>query len=795
MKKLFLRIGVLVGLVSFATPAFAQMGFGRAVAAGDNEAFVGEPGNQATPGYVYVYRPDSGAWSEVMILSADDAFDADGFGSGVAWDGLRLAIGAENADAVYIFENQSGAWTQVAKIEAGDSAVGDMFGAAVDLEGTRLIVGAPEADGNQGAAYIFELRNDAWQQVAKFAGAGADTAERLGASVAIGGDWAVAGAPAGKIDFFLAGYATSSAPGAAYLYRHGDGGWQQDGRLTGADAASGAFFGHAVAIDNGQVMVGAPGANGHMGAAYFYFYSATAESWAQLPGLEPYDRVPGSYFGSSITFNDTEAFIGSPGAAGRLGRVYHFRRSDMASWDSAVKIGAGGLGQFSVLGAATAAHGNLLVAGVPGNDYGAGTAVIMDRDHLGWNRTSVLSDTSGLDPVLGEGIPCVDGKAGPFLCDNVDIVSFLPVHMIGGGRGVGVNDIWGWTDPETARDYVVVGMRDGTTFIDVTDPGNPVWVGKLPKTDEANSSLWRDVKVDKDHAFIVSDSAGEHGMQVLDLTRLREFSGEPLIFSADATYRGVASAHNMIVNPGSDFAFIVGSSGGGETCGGGLHMVNIEDPLNPAFAGCFAHVGTGATGSGSSHDSQCVTYSGPDERYTGHEICFSSNGTALSIADVTDKRNPVAIATGDYPNVAYAHQGWLTADHAYFYLNDELDEFTGLVDGTRTLIFDVRELDDPILVGTYETDSPATDHNLYIVGDVMYQSNYRSGLRVVDISDRENPQPLGFFDTVPWGSDAGMGDIISGSIGSWSNYPFFDSGVVVVSSGREGVFVLKVRER
>ena len=187
-----------------------------------------------------------------------------------------------------------------------------------------------------------------------------DTPERLGASVAIGGDWAVAGAPGGKIDFFLAGHATASAPGAAYLYRHGDGGWQQDGRLTGADAASGAFFGHAVAIDNGQVMVGAPGANSHMGAAYFYFYSPTAESWAQLPGLEPYDRVPGSYFGSSIAFNDSEAFIGSPGAAGRLGRVYHFRRSGMASWDSAVKIGAGGLGQFSILGAATAAHGNLL---------------------------------------------------------------------------------------------------------------------------------------------------------------------------------------------------------------------------------------------------------------------------------------------------------------------------------------------------------------------------------------------------------------------------------------------------
>ncbi len=793
MRKLLPALVVFAVLVSFSTPAFAQIGFGRAVAVGEAEVFVGEPGNQATPGFVYVYRQDGGVWTEARVLRADDAFDADGFGSGVSVQGTRMAIGAENANAVYVFERSEDEWVQVAKIEPGDAAATDLFGAAVGLSGDRLVVGAPEADGSRGAAYLFELSGTSWQQVAKFAGDDDPTPARLGASVAIDGDFAVAGAPQGKIDFFLAGYATGAAPGAAYVYRRDDGGWSQDSRLTGAGAGNGAFVGHAVALHNGQVMMGAPGANGYMGAVYGFVYNPTAESWAQLPGLEPYDRMPGSYFGSSLALGDDEAFVGSPGAAGRLGRVYHFSRSGLASWDSAVKIGASGLRQFSILSAAVAAHGDVLVAGVPGNDYGAGTAVIMDRDHLGWNRTSVLSDSAGLEPVLGEGVPCVDGMAGPFLCDNVDIVSFLPVHMIGGDRGVGVNDIWGWTDPETDRDYVVVGMRDGTTFVEVTDPSNPVWIGKLAKTDEANASLWRDVKVDKDHAFIVSDSAGEHGMQVFDMTRLREFSGTPLTFDPDTTYRGVTSAHNMIVNPGSDFAFIVGGSGP-NGCGGALHMVNIEDPKSPAFVGCFADVMTGG-GSGSSHDSQCVTYAGPDDRYTGHEICFSSNGTALSIGDVTDKRNPVVLSRGEYPNTAYSHQGWLSPDHRYFYLNDELDEFSGLVSGTRTLIFDVQELDDPILTGTYETDNPATDHNLYVVGDIMYQSNYRSGLRVVDVSDPENPEPLGYFDTVPWGSDFGMGDIISGSIGSWSNYPFFDGDIVVVSSGREGVFVLKVRDR
>ena len=793
MRKPLVGIAVAAFLVSFAAPAHAQISFGRSVAVGDGEVLIGEPGNQASSGYVYVYRPDSGGWAEVDVLSANDAVDSDGFGSDLGIDGDRLVVGADLANAVYVFEKQDGSWVQTAKIESDVALASELFGAAVAVSGDRIIVGAPGAAADQGAAFIYEMQGGNWQRVAALSGEGIDN-ELFGFSVDIDGDWAIAGAPAGKLDFFLAGYASSPTAGAAHLFHRNAGEWTSSGRLNGAGAVAGSYVGHAVAIRADQVMIGAPGRNGLMGAVYTFFYDPDAESWAQLPGLEPYDRLPGAYFGAALDFNEDEAFIGAPGAAGRLGRVYHFTRSTPANWESATKLGAANLGQFSVLAAAVAARGDVVVAGVPGNDYGAGTAVIMERDHIGWNRTAVLSETSGLDPVIGEGVPCVDGKAGPFLCDNVDIVSFLPTHMIGGDRGVGVNDLWGWTDPETDRDYVVVGMRDGTTFVDVTDPSNPVWVGKLDKTGKANASLWRDVKVDKDHAFIVADSSGEHGMQVLDMTRLREFSGEPLDLTADATYTGVASAHNMIVNPGSDFAFIVGASGGGTTCGGALHMVNIEDPKSPAFVGCFADVMTGG-GRGSSHDSQCVTYAGPDERYQGHEVCFSSNGTALSIGDVTDKRNPVVVARGEYPDTAYSHQGWLTPDHRYFYLNDELDEFSGLVEGTRTLIFDVQELDDPILAGTYQTDNPATDHNLYIVGDVMYQSNYRSGLRVVDISDPEDPQPLGYFDTVPWGSDFGLGDIISGSIGSWSNYPFFDSGVVVVASGREGVFVLRLRDR
>ena len=94
-------------------------------------------------------------------------------------------------------------------------------------------------------------------------------------------------------------------------------------------------------------------------------------------------------------------------------------------------------------------------------------------------------------------------------------------------------------------------------------------------------------------------------------------------------------------------------------------------PTEPVFLGCFADGTTGRQRTGYSHDAQCVIYRGPDEDYQGREICFGANETALSIADVTDRENPVAIARGDYPNVGYTHQGWLTEDQRYFFMGDE----------------------------------------------------------------------------------------------------------------------------
>jgi len=310
-------------------------------------------------------------------------------------------------------------------------------------------------------------------------------------------------------------------------------------------------------------------------------------------------------------------------------------------------------------------------------------------------------------------------------------------------------------------------------------------------TEGARGSTWRDIKTYRDHAFIVSDGAGQHGMQVFDLTRLRDVGSEPVDFDMDAYYDGIASAHNIVINEETGFAYSVGSSGGGETCGGGLHMIDIRNPTEPRFAGCFAHADTGRRGTGYSHDAMCIVYHGPDQEHAGEEICFGSNENVVSIANVSDKDNPVALSTADYPNFGYTHQGWISEDHRYFYLGDELDEIQQAgqgspFPGTRTLIWDVSDLDDPVFIGEHFGESTASDHNLYIVGNLMYQSNYNSGLRILDISDPESPSEVAYFDTVPYAEGPAMQ-------GSWSNYPFFASGTIIVTSGSEGLFLLRHR--
>lgn len=373
--------------------------------------------------------------------------------------------------------------------------------------------------------------------------------------------------------------------------------------------------------------------------------------------------------------------------------------------------------------------------------------------------------------ILGAGVACKNGFANEFPCHNIDLQSFVSLSDLDTEESTVANDIWGWT--KDGREFALIGLFTGTSFVEVTDPINPVVLGKLPTKTE--NSRWRDIKTFQDYAFIVSE-ASDHGMQVFDLNQLLTTTSYT-IFSETIHYPSFGQAHNIFINEESGFAYVVGIKEGEITCNSGLHMVDIKSPLSPVFAGCYSNRGY-------THDVQCVIYDGPDTSHTGKEICFASNEDTVDIIDVSNKNAPIFISEFYYSGARYVHQGWLTEDNRYFLIDDELDEVLGF-GKTKTIIADFGKLTEPILAGVYTGPSQAVDHNQYIVGNFTFQANYRAGLSILEIVDAENGnlRKFGSFDTF-------IENDKRGSNGAWSNFPFFESGNVIVSDIEQGLFVL-----
>ncbi len=374
------------------------------------------------------------------------------------------------------------------------------------------------------------------------------------------------------------------------------------------------------------------------------------------------------------------------------------------------------------------------------------------------------------NPIPEAEFPCVNGMSGGYPCDGFDLLSEIPVEELGGPGAQG-NDSWGWSDPDTGKEYALVCTTTGTAFVDLSDPSNPIFLGRL-QTATVNS-LWRDIKTYNNHAFIVSEAPG-HGMQVFDLTRLRDVQNSPVTFTADATYTGFGSAHNIVINEESGFAYAVGSN----TFNGGPHFVNIQNPTSPVAAG-------GYSDDAYSHDAQVVTYNGPDTEHIGKEILIGSNENEVVIVDVTDKNAPVQISTINYSNIGYTHQGWFTDNMEYFLVGDEIDEinFGG---NSRTIVFDFTDLDNPVFHMDYLGPTGAIDHNGYVVGNTFYIANYTAGLRAVDISNIASGIMVesGSFDTY-------IPDNSTSFSGAWNIYPFFASGNIIISDIEGGLLIVK----
>lgn len=371
---------------------------------------------------------------------------------------------------------------------------------------------------------------------------------------------------------------------------------------------------------------------------------------------------------------------------------------------------------------------------------------------------------------------CINGFAGIYPCNKYDLMAHLSLEELNLSNtsvsNLSGNDSWGWTDPVTNKEYALVGLNSGVSFVDISNPTEPKVLGFLP-TATVNSD-WRDIKVYQNYAFVVSEAIN-HGMQVFDLTKLRSVGNPPQVFTAETTYTGFGSAHNIVINESKGYAFPVGTSRSGTYAGGPL-FINIQNPLKPIDEGGFRNY---------SHDAQVVRYSGPDAEHVGKEILIGSNESEIVIVDITNKANPIKLSSLNYANVGYVHQGWFTEDMRYFLLGDELDEMR-FGNKTRTLIFDFSDLDNPQFSFNYFGPTDAIDHNGYVKNNTFYLANYTAGIRIIDITNiaNKNITEVGFFDTYPTNNNTAFN-------GAWSVYPYFESENIIISDIDNGLFIVR----
>jgi choice-of-anchor B domain-containing protein len=360
----------------------------------------------------------------------------------------------------------------------------------------------------------------------------------------------------------------------------------------------------------------------------------------------------------------------------------------------------------------------------------------------------------------------------PFTSSNVHLLGWVPLSELSALSTSG-NDCWGYTSP-LGREYAIIGTSDGTGFVEVTDPGMPTLVAFHDGPD----SLWRDMKIYGDNAYVVSE--GGSGIQIFDMSNID--AGAVSLVNTITTGGCTTASHNVAIDTISGYLYRCGGSS--SPCAGGTPQGLViydlgTNPNNPPFVTTWSTRYV--------HDCVVVVSTRPGA-LNGRQLAFcaaddgSGGGTAnLQILDVTNKASITTVANAAYTSNAFSHQVWLTPDQRHAYLNDELDEqsfgFT-----TRTRIFDVSNPAAPVFLGFFTSGSTSIDHNLYVTSDKIYEANYRSGLRVFDSSVPTAPTVYGFFDTYEPDDAADFN-------GLWSNYPFFPSGTVIGSDLEKGLFV------
>lgn len=405
------------GLWKFEARLTASVGaasdwFGSSVAIEGSTIVVGAPGDDTDDGVnagsAVVYVRSDTQWAVQTILEPLDAADGDGFGGTVSLNGDILVIGANgddtvagaNAGSAYVYRHTGEVWEEEAKLNPLDPATNDEFGISVAVHGETIVVGAPRDDvpgSDSGSIYVFARNAGSWGQAAKLKANDAASGDQFGYSVAFDGQSIAVGA---LLDDTSAG----ANAGSVYVFIKPGASWVQLVKLEAWDGQAENRFGYAVAIDGGNLLVGAfrgDSAGGvDSGSAYVFVRSGSV--WSLQSKLAASDGATQHFFGSAVALDGARAVIGARFGEGTAGAAYVFEQSGVV-WNESQKLTAGRVIAGENFGAAIALEGDLALIGAPSANSaagtGAGSVFVFEREGLDWQLTTTLkgSDTLSFD--------------------------------------------------------------------------------------------------------------------------------------------------------------------------------------------------------------------------------------------------------------------------------------------------------------------------------------------------------------------------------------------------------------
>ena len=316
------------------------------------------------------------------------------------------------------------------------------------------------------------------------------------------------------------------------------------------------------------------------------------------------------------------------------------------------------------------------------------------------------------------------------------------------------NEVWGFA--KDGREYGVIGSREGTYLIDVTEPEYPNLVEFFPGAwDDATNRDYHDYA---GYLYMVADQ-GPSTLQIVDLRSLPDTAF--LVYDSDTLFQ---RCHNIFIDSATAHLYACSVKKGGN--GSDMQMYSLDNPIEPELL---------------------IAHSAPS-RY--HDV-YVKNDTAFAnceregmfVFDFTDLSQIELLGSViEYPDKGYNHSGWTTEDGHYYFFADETP-------GSDIKVCDVTDLENIDVVNTFNSgvNDSSMAHNLLVKGNYLYVSYYHDGVQIYEITDPANPVSVGFYDTF-------LADDYEGGKGCWGVYPYLPSGNILASDREKGLFILDPSE-